>query len=146
MATIATNAKAFHEYEILEKLEAGLVLTGSEVKSAKRGSVNLKGAFVTFMHGEAYITNMHIGHYAPSGKQEGYDPTRPRKLLLKASDIDYLRGKHEAERLTIVPISLYTTRNLVKAEIALARGKRKFEKRDAIKKRDLDRQIREEGY
>ncbi len=144
MATIATNAKAFHEYEILEKLEAGLVLTGAEVKAAKHGSVNLKGAFVTFRGDEAFITNMHIGHYAPAGKNDDYDPTRPRKLLLKAKDVDYLRGKHEAQRLTIVPISLYTTRNLVKAEIALARGKRKYEKRDAIKKRDLDRETRSE--
>jgi len=146
MPSLAVNAKAKHDYEILEKLEAGIVLSGAEVKAAKKGSINLKGAFVTFKDNEAWITNMHIGHYAPAGPDDSYDPTHARKLLLSRKQLNFLRGKHEAERLTIVPLSLYTSRNLVKVEIALARGKRAFEKRDTIKKRDLDREMRREEF
>lgn len=140
--SLATNRKAFFDYEILEKFEAGLVLTGAEVKAAKAGSMNLKGAFVTIRGNEAYVTNMHISPYAKATEQEGTDPTRSRKLLLHKRQIDYLKTKREADRLTIVPIGVFVSRNKVKLEIALARGKRKYEKRDTMKKRDLDRAIR----
>jgi len=146
MPSLAINVKAKHDYEILEKFEAGIVLSGAEVKAAKKGSINLKGAFVTFKGDEAFITNMHIGKYAPAGRDDDYDPTRARKLLLSKKELNMLRGKQQTERLTIVPLSLYTLRNLVKVEIALARGKRAFEKRDTIKKRDLDREIRREEF
>jgi SsrA-binding protein len=138
---LATNRKAFFDYEILEKFEAGLVLTGGEVKAVKAGSVNLKGAFVTIRGDEAYVTNMHISPYAKAAEKEGTDPTRSRKLLLHKRQIEYLKTKREADRLTIVPIGVFVSRNNVKLEIALARGKRKYEKRDSIKKRDLDRAI-----
>lgn len=146
MPSLAVNARATHDYEILEKIEAGIVLSGAEVKAAKKGSVNLKGSFVTFHGDDVVITNMHIGKYAPAGPDDSYDPTRPRKLLISKKQREYLRGKHLTERLTIVPLSLYTSRNLVKVDIALARGKRAFEKRDTIKKRDLDRELRKEGF
>ena len=140
--SLAKNSKAFHDYEILEKFEAGLVLSGAETKAAKAGSVNLKGAFVTVQGDQAFVTNMHIGTYTKANTGKPVDPTRPRKLLLHKRQIDYLRAKREADRLTIVPLALYLSHNLVKLEIALARGKRKYEKRDSIKKRDLDRSLR----
>lgn len=138
---LATNRKAFFDYEILEKFEAGLVLTGAEVKAMKAGSVNLKGAFVTIRGDEAYVTNMHVSAYPKAAEKEGGDPTRTRKLLLHKRQIAYLKTKREADRLTIVPIGVFVSRNKVKLEIALARGKRKYEKRDTIKKRDLNRAI-----
>jgi len=137
--SLAQNKKAFHDYEILEKFEAGLVLTGAETKAAKAGSVNLKGAFVVVRGTEAYVTNMHIGQYAKAHTEKPPDVLRSRKLLLHKRQIDYLRAKREADRLTVIPIALFVSRNRVKLEIALARGKRKYEKRDTIKKRDLDR-------
>lgn len=140
--SLAKNSKAFHDYEILEKFEAGLVLTGAEVKAAKAGSVNLKGAFVTIRGTDAFVTNMHIGHYAKATSKDVVDQLRPRQLLLHKRQIDHLRAKREADRLTIIPIALFISRNRVKLEIALARGKRKYEKRDTIKKRDLDRSMR----
>lgn len=143
MPAIANNRKAFFDYEILEKLEAGLVLTGAEVKAAKKGSVDMKGSFVVIRGDEAWLTNMHIGHYAPAGSMDGYEPTRTRKLLLHKKEIAYLKGKHEADRLTVVPTSIFTHHNRVKVEIALARGKRKFEKRETIKKRDLERELKD---
>lgn len=142
--SIATNRKALHDYEILEKFEAGLVLTGSETKSAKAGSVNLKGSFIAMRGDEAYITNMHISPYSKAGVKDATDPTRSRKLLLHKKQLQYLRGKREADRLTIVPLTLYLSHNRLKLEIALARGKRKYEKRDVVKKRDLDRAMRKD--
>lgn len=139
--SIATNRKAFHDYEILEKFEAGLVLTGAETKSAKAGMVNLKGAFVVIRDNEAFVTNMHISAYPKAKADETIDPTRTRKLLLRKQQIDYLRGKREADRLTIVPLAVFISRNKVKLEIGLARGKRQYEKRESIKKRELDRAI-----
>ncbi|MFA6017648.1 MAG: SsrA-binding protein SmpB [Patescibacteria group bacterium] len=141
--SIATNRKAFHDFEVLEKFEAGLVLTGTETKSVKAGSVNLKGAFVTIRNNEAYVTNMHISAYAKAEDKDSINPTRTRKLLLHKKQIDHLRTKREADRLTIIPLSVFLSHNRVKLEIALARGKRTYEKRASIKKRDLDRAIRQ---
>lgn len=140
--SLAKNSKAFHDYEILEKFEAGIVLTGGEVKAIKAGSVNLKGAFVTIRGNEAYVTNMHISHYTPAGNLKDPDPTRSRKLLLHKRQINHLRNKREADRLTIVPLAVFLSHNLVKLEIALAKGKREYEKKDTIKKRDLERSMR----
>ena len=118
------------------------MLTGGEVKAIKAGSVNLKGAFVTIRGNEAYVTNMHISHYAPAGNLKDPDPTRSRKLLLHKHQINHLRSKREADRLTIVPLAVFLSHNLVKLEIALAKGKREYEKKDTIKKRDLERSMR----
>lgn len=142
MPTLATNARATHDFLLLEKFEGGLVLTGPEVKSAKAGSVNLKGAFLHVRGNELVIVGMHIAPYAPAGKADVTKPTRDRVVLVHKKEIDKLRSKSEAERLTIVPVSVYTAKNLVKLSFALARGKKQFEKRDAIKKRDVEREIR----
>lgn len=142
MPTLATNARAKYDYEFLERFEGGLVLTGAEVKSAKAGSINLKGAFLTIRGNGLFITGMHIAPYAPAGATKPYDATRERKVLAHRQEINKLRLKAEADRLTIVPISVYTKGDLVKLEFALARGKRQYEKRESIKRRDIDREIR----
>jgi SsrA-binding protein len=142
MADLAQNRKALHDFEILETFEGGLVLTGAEVKSAKGGNVNLKGAFLLVERGQLILKGMHIGAYAPAGNLEAYNPTRDRVVLVNKKEIAKLQVKREIERLTIVPLSLYTARSLVKVKFALARGKKQFEKRESIKERDLDRDVR----
>lgn len=142
MPTLVTNKGVQHEYSILETFEGGLALTGNEVKSLRGGNASLKGAFLTFRGDELFITNMHIGRYAPAGPNAQHDPLRARKVLVHKKELDRLRGKHLAERLTIVPLSVYTKKNFLKLGFALARGKRTHEKREAIKQRDLDRALR----
>jgi len=142
MSYLAENKKAFFDYEILEKIEAGLSLTGQETKSAKNGQVSLKGAFVTFHGPSAFITNMNIAKYAAAGPLPEYDPTRSRPLLLRKKEIDYLRGKALEQGLTIVPLRVYTKNCFVKIEIAVARGKKRFDKRETLKKRDAERETR----
>lgn len=139
---IATNDRARYDYELLEKLEAGLVLDGQEVKSAKTGHLKLKGAHVAFTRGEAMLVGAHIARYPKAGPLPDYDPERSRKLLLHKRQLERLRGKREEEGLTIVPIRAYMVGGRIKIEIAVARGKKQYEKRESIKKRDIDRQIR----
>ncbi|MCK5459879.1 SsrA-binding protein SmpB [Candidatus Parcubacteria bacterium] len=144
MPILAKNRKALYDYEILEKIEAGVVLSGAEVKSAKAGRINLKGSHVSFIEDEPFLFSAHISRYKPAAaRQKFYNPDQKRKLLLNRKQIDHLRGKIESQGLTIVPILVYTNRNLIKVEIALVRGKRKYEKREIIKKRDIDRRLRE---
>lgn len=138
----AKNKKAYFDYEILETLEAGLVLTGNETKSIRTGHANMKGSFVAFHKDEAYLTNMHISKYKYSGSLPNYVPDRSRKLLLKAKEISYLRWKSQEKGLTIVPLSLYTKGRRIKVEIGVARGKKKYDKRESLKRRDLDREAR----
>lgn len=140
--TLAENKKALFDYEILEKLEAGLVLTGYETKAARDGQVNLKGSFVTFRGNEANLTNCHISLYKPAGKITDYDAERSRRLLLKKREIAYLRAKSQEKGLTIVPVRVYTKNRFIKVEIAVARGKKIFDKRAAIKQREVDKEIR----
>ena len=142
MPPLATNKKAYHDFEILDEFEGGLKLTGPEVKSVRAGNTSLTGAFLTLQGGELYLKNAHIGHYAPAGKEQPIDTRHDRKVLVHKRELHRLRAKHEAERLTIVPISLYTSRGFVKLGFALARGKKKHEKRETLKQRDLDREIR----
>ena len=144
MATLATNKRARFDYDLLETTEGGLMLTGSEVKAAKLGHIDMKGSYLSIRNGELWIRNMHIGKYGPAGAQEHYNPTRDRKVLVHKKEIRSLIGKHEAQGLTIVPIRVYTKNGLVKLAFALARGKKKYEKRETIKKRDTERQMREE--
>lgn len=139
---LAENKKAFFDYEILEKFEAGIVLRGYEVKAVKAGNIGLKGAYVTFHNGEAYLTGAHIGRYKQAGGLLDYDPERSRKLLLKNKEIRYLMGKKEEKGLTIVPLSVYIKGSKIKVEIGIGRGKRKFEKKEKIKKRDIEREIK----
>lgn len=141
MPDIAENKKAFFDYEILEKCEAGLALTGQEVKSAKMGQVALKGSYVTFHNGKAFVLNMHIAKYKPAGPLPDYDPTHTRELLLHKKEIAYLQGKSMEKGLTIVPLRVYTKQRLLKIEVAVAKGKKTFDKRETIKKRELKREL-----
>ena len=139
---LATNDRARYDFELLDKLEAGLVLTGQETKSAKTGHMKLKGAHVAFTRGEAVLLGAHIARYPKAGPLPDYDPERSRKLLLHKRELERLRGKREEDGLTIIPLRAYMKAGRIKIEIAIARGKKQFEKRESIKKRDLDRQVR----
>ncbi|HTK59824.1 MAG TPA: SsrA-binding protein SmpB, partial [Candidatus Baltobacteraceae bacterium] len=132
---LAANDRARYDYEILDKYEAGLVLTGQETKSAKTGHMKLKGAHVAFTRGEAMLLGSHIAKYPKAGPLPDYDPERSRKLLLHKRELERLRGKREEEGLTIVPLRAYMKAGRIKLEIAVARGKKQFEKRETIKKR-----------
>lgn len=143
MTTYAKNKKALFDYEILETLEAGLVLEGHEVKSVRGGQMNLKGSFVGFHDKGAWLTNSHISRYKNAGILEGYDPDRSRKLLLKQREIAYLQGKSQEKGLTIVPISVYTRGRHIKVELAVARGKKTHDKKRVKKERDIEREARQ---
>lgn len=144
MPTLATNKKALADHQILEKLEAGIVLTGPEVKSVKSGQINLRGSYITVdSENQVWLVNAHVSPYRPATSvQVNYEPTRSRKLLLSKKEIDRLRGRSQEKGLTILALSVYTKGSLVKVAIGLARGKKLFEKREAMKKRDVNRQIR----
>ena len=142
MPTLAINKRARYDYEILDTFEAGLVLYGYEVKSIKTGQISLKGAFVTIKQGELFLTNSHVPLYKKASTITDYDPDRPRKLLVKSAEIKRLLDKKQEQGLTFVPLKLYTKRSLIKLKFALARGKKKHDKREAIKKRDIDKRIR----
>lgn len=139
---LANNKKALFDYHILEKMEVGLVLTGPEVKAIRNGQMNLKGAFVTFHNGNAYLISAHISRYQPAGKQLDYEPDHSRRLVLHKKEIRYLQGKSQEKGLTIVPISVYTKNRFLKLEIGIAKGKKEFDKRETIKKRDTAKDIR----
>lgn len=142
MKIIAKNKRAYFDYEILEKFEAGLVLTGQEVKSVKNGHISLPGSYVNIHNGEAFLLNASISPYKLAGRLDEYDETRSRKLLLKKSEIAYLIGKTEVKGLTLVPTMIYIKNNLAKVEFALARGRKKVDKREYIKKREARREMR----
>ena len=137
---VATNRKAYHDYFIHETLEAGLVLRGSEIKSIRAGRVNLRDSYVSILNGEAWLMNSHIAAYQEAGR-EGHDPRRRRKLLLHRREINRLHGKVLEKGYTIVPLRLYIKDNRAKVEIALVRGKKKYDKRAAIARKDADRAI-----
>lgn len=140
MAQLANNKKAFYDFDIKETFDAGLVLSGAEVKAAKSGNVSLAGSYVTLSGGEAWLINCHIGpyKYAPN---ENYNPTHSRKILLNRKELNELMGKEKG--LTIVPLEMYVLkRGLIKLKIGLGRGRKKEDKRDYIKKRDTDREMR----
>ncbi|HYC83098.1 MAG TPA: SsrA-binding protein SmpB [Candidatus Paceibacterota bacterium] len=142
MAPLVHNKKAGFNYEFLEKFEAGLDLLGSEVKSLRSHQGSLDGAYVSIRGGEAFLLGSYIPPYQPNnGSLEGYDPERARKLLLTKGELADLIEKEKADGLTIVPISVYNKGRYLKLEIALARGKKKFDKRETIKKRDVEREI-----
>jgi SsrA-binding protein len=137
-----TNRRAFFDYEILERFEAGVNLYGAEVKAFREGHADLTGSYVQIRGNEAYIINAKILPYK-FARPEGYEESRTRKLLLHKKEIVSLKGKTDGGNLTIVPISMYTTHNLIKVELALGKPKKKFDKRQTIKKRDIDRQVEE---
>jgi SsrA-binding protein len=140
MKSLAYNNKAKFEYDIKDTIDAGLVLDGAEVKSAKSGNISLSGSYVKVNSDGALLIGAHIGPYKYA-VQEGYEPTRTRKLLLKQSEINQLLGKEKG--VTIVPMEIYIgPRGLVKAKIGIGRGRKKTDKREYLKKRDTDREIR----
>ena len=144
MRLIAKNKFAYFNYRIAEKWQAGIILTGPEVKSAKYGQLNLKNSYCAFdSNGELWIKDMHISPYLPAKReQQGYQPTRPRKLLLNKRESQSLIGKLEQKGFSLVPLQAYTQNKFIKLEIGLGRGKKKFDKKEAIKKREVEREIR----
>ena len=134
-----TNKKAFFNYEILEKFEAGLKLLGSEVRSIKTNNYSLEGAYVSIREGEAWLINAFIAPYQPKNMSVAYNPDRPRKLLLTQKELQYLQGKGQEKGLTIVPLKVYNKRGQIKLEIALAKGKHRSDKREVLKKRAVER-------
>ena len=137
---LARNRKARFDYFIDSTFEAGIALRGSEVKSIKAGRVSLKEAYVDIRNGEAFLTGAHVAEW-PYANIDGHSPTRPRKLLLHKGEIRRLQGKVQERGYTLVPISLYLKRGIIKLEVGLARGKRKYDKRESIKRKD---QLREQ--
>lgn len=137
------NRRAFYDYRILERLEAGINLYGSEVKAVRLGHADLTGSHVRIMGSEAYLINAKIFPYQYS-MPEGYDEQRTRKLLLHKKEIIALKSKTEGQNLTLVPISLYTTKSFIKLEIALGKGKKQYDKKEAIKKKDIQRETEQE--
>lgn len=138
------NKRAYFDYEILEKCEAGLVLLGFEVKAIKNGWISLKGSFAVIKDEEAYLLNAHITPYQPQNAPKDYNPLRTRKLLLKKAEIKSLIGKSKKKGLTLVPLKVYTKKGKIKLEIGLAKSKRKFEKREKIKEKDQEREMERE--
>ncbi|MGH9458399.1 MAG: SsrA-binding protein SmpB [Thermoanaerobaculia bacterium] len=136
---VASNRKAFHEYHVLERFEAGLALTGSEVKSLRDGKANLSDSYVTFQRGEAFLLNAHISPYTHANR-ENHDPLRPRKLLMHRREIDKLAALTRDKGLTVVPLRLYFRGRHAKAEIALVRGKKLHDKRETERRKEADRE------
>jgi len=138
--TVATNRRARHDYLIEERFEAGMVLTGSEVKSLREGRASLAESYGRVEGGEVWIENLHIPPYEP-GERRGYDPKRRRKLLLHRAEIERLIGKTAERGLTLIPLRVYFAHGLAKIEMGLGRGKRAYEKRQAIAEREHRREM-----
>ena len=143
MPTIARNKQINRSFKTIEEFEAGLVLTGAEVKSIKTGHISLKGAFISIKDGQAYIKKMHIPIYSKASLQskQNYNTDADRRILLTKKQILHLSNKTNEKGLTIIPVSVYTSRRLIKVKIALVKGKKKFDKRETIKKREVGRTI-----
>ena len=145
---VATNRSASHRFEFLDKLEAGMVLRGTEVKALRDGGAQMKDSYATFRDGELWLLNLHIPPYKPAAR-ENHDPERERKLLLHRKEMDRVIGRMAEKGLTVVPTRIYFKEGRAKVELALARGKDRFDKRESIKqrdmKRDLDRALRDVG-
>ena len=144
--TFATNRQARHEYEILESIEAGIALTGTEIKSVRAGKVNLRDSYARVQNGEVLLYNMHVSPY-DQGNIWNHEPMRTRKLLLHRGEIGRLAEKSQAQGLTLVPLRMYARKGHAKVELAVARGKRQYDKRASIadreSKRELDRVVKE---
>src|SRR6056297_3808912 len=140
MPVLVKNKKAYHEYEILESFEAGMVLNGQEVKSIKERRISLKGSYVKIRNGEAYLIGANIPAYQPKNAPPDYNSERSRKLLLKKSELKYLVGKTEQKGLTIVPLKVYTKGRYLKLEIGIAKRKNKKNKREEKRRKDLERE------
>ena len=138
--TITVNRKAYHDYHILESLEVGIVITGTEIKSIRAGRVNIRDAYAKPGDGELWLFNAHIAGYQ-AGSHYSHEPSRPRKLLLHRRQIDELTGMVTQKGLTLVPLKLYIKRGIAKLELGTARGKKKYDKRETMARRDTEREI-----
>jgi SsrA-binding protein len=138
--TVAVNRKAFHDYEVLQRVEAGLVLTGSEIKSIRDGRANIREAYARPEGGELWLFHAHIASY-PAAHHFNHEPTRRRKLLLHKGEMHELGRAVEEQGLTLVPLRLYLKRGLAKVELGLVRGRRQYDKRQAIARREAERQM-----
>lgn len=136
----AQNPNAFRDYQILEKIEAGLKLKGFEAKAIKQGKISLKGSYITFQKNTPYLINCHIAPYQQKNVPSNYQPDRPRILLLKKKEIKYLLGKLKEKGLTLIPVRVYNKNNLIKIEIAVAKGLRKSEKKEKLKEKEFQRE------
>ena len=141
MPVLAENRKAHHDYQILETLEAGLVLHGQEVKAIRQGKLQLAGSFVSFRGRELYLLGSTLPPYQPKNARPDYDPDRARKLLMKKEELRSLYGRSKQEGLTFVPLRVYTSKAKLKLAFGIARGKRKGDKRELLKKREAQREI-----
>ncbi|MDP2864196.1 MAG: SsrA-binding protein SmpB [bacterium] len=141
MKVLSENKKAYFNYEILEKFEAGISLIGQEVKSIKTRGVSLTGSYVVLRDNEVFWIGINIPPYQPKNAPKDYNPARTRKLLLKKSEIKYLIGKTRQKGLTLVPLRVYTKNGKIKLEFGIAKGKKKADKRESIKKRESQREI-----
>ena len=139
-SVITVNRKAYHNYHIQEIFEAGIVLKGSEIKSVREGKVNLSDAYAKPENGELWLHNSHIASYDAAG-YDTHEPVRPRKLLLHRKEIDMLAGKVMQKGLTLVPLKLYIKHGVVKVELGVAKGKKVYDKREAIARRDAEREV-----
>lgn len=137
------NRKAKYDYQLFDTYEAGIVLKGTEIKSIRQGNCNLKDSYIIIRNNEAYIINMHISHYE-EGNIFNHEETRTRKLLLHKKEILKLNDKIRIEGYTLIPLKLYFSKNKVKIEIALAKGKKNYDKREAIKEKDINRYIKKQ--
>ncbi|MFH1582295.1 MAG: SsrA-binding protein SmpB [bacterium] len=144
MKPLADNKKAYFDYEILEKYEAGISLIGQEVKSIKQGHMSLSGSYVVIRGNEAFLLGVHVPPYQPKNAPKEYDPQRTRKLLLRKQEINYLIGKTKEKGLTLVPLRVYTLKGNIKLEFGVARGKKQKDKRETIKKRETERDMKRE--
>ncbi|GMV64258.1 MAG: SsrA-binding protein SmpB [Candidatus Omnitrophica bacterium] len=138
---IARNRKAFHDYIVLDRVEAGISLLGSEVKSLREGQCNLKDSYALIENGEVLLSNMHIAHYGPAGLFN-HDPERKRKLLLHRREIDKLFGKVQQKGLTLIPLRLYWKEGRAKVELGVCQGKKLYDKRQALKEKELEREAK----
>jgi SsrA-binding protein len=139
-SVITVNRKAYHNYHIQESLEAGIVLKGSEIKSIREGKVNLSDAYAKPENGELWLYNSHIASY-DAASYNTHEPVRPRKLLLHRKEIDGLAGKSVQKGLTLVPLKLYIKHGVAKVELGVAKGKKAYDKREAIARRDAEREV-----
>lgn len=138
---VIDNRKARHDYAVEETIEAGIALVGSEIKSIRAGRANIREAYVRIENDEAWLIGAHISPWPQAGTHFNHEPTRRRKLLLHRNEIDYLRGKVEQKGLTIIPLNIHMVRGRAKIELAVARGKKLYDKRDAMAERDAEREI-----
>jgi len=144
MKIYSENKKATFDYEVIERFEAGLVLFGQEVKSIKTGHINLSGAYITLASGEPFLVGVIVPPYQPNNAGADYNTERPRKLLLNKKEINYLIGKTKVKGFSLIPLKVYENSGRIKLEFGLAKGKKKYDKKEKIKKRDVDREVSRE--